>query len=300
MGAPPSGRLEGWTRRVKSHLKPTDAPLADLAFDLAGFETLLARTRFWRRWFRPRLHGAHWLEGLEGGLLVANHGLFGLELVPLVDALYRETRRPVRLLGDRIIFRTEGLSHLARTLGAVEGHPSAAVALLSEGWLCMVCPGGAGEGFAPKGHKYRLLWQGHEGFVRSALRAGTPLVPLAVIGSDDFYRQVRSSEEMQRSLLGRLVRRLFGSKYVPPVYFGLGALPLPVKLEFHLGQPMHLDHPPEAADDDDLVAEIHGNFQQRLELLLDDGLAARDARLIEDPDSLAHRIERLALRAARD
>lgn len=278
-----------------SRLRPTGDPLRDVPFDRERFERFLELTDFWNGWFRPRFEGLEHLADVEGGLLVANHGLFGIELPCLLSGVYRKTGRPLRGLGDRVLFQTPGVRDVATMLGGVEGHPAAAEALIREGFLCVVCPGGAKEGFAPPSEKYRLKWEGHTGFVRTAIRAGGALVPLAVIGSDDFYRQLVDGERVLETPLGRLVTSLFGTKYVPPVYLGLGLFPLPVRLEFLVGEPMRLALPPEAADDERIVAEVHEAFRARLQALLDEGLERREERLARERDDARTRIERLAL-----
>jgi len=279
----------------ESRLRPTEDPLRHVPFDRARFERFLELTEFWNDWFEPRFEGLANLASVEGGMLVANHGLFGLELPCLLSGVYRATGRPLRGLGDRVLFQTPGVRDLATMLGGVEGHPAAAEALIREGNLCVVCPGGAREAFAPADEKYRLKWDGRVGFVRTTIRAGGALVPLAVIGSDDLYRQLVDGERMLETPLGRLVTSLFGAKYVPPLYLGLGFFPLPVRLEFLIGEPMRLDFPPEAADDERIVAEVHEAFRARLESLLEDGLRRREARIARERHEPRTRVERLAL-----
>lgn len=280
---------------MQSAFRRTDDPFAHLELDREHFDAFLRITSFWDPWFRPVLEGREHLDGVVGGLLVANHGQFGFEMPCMLRTFDRETGRAVRGLGDRVLFQTPGIGRVSRALGAVEGHPDAAHALLTRGELCYVCPGGAREGLLGPEARYTLMWEGHVGFVVSAIRAQVPLVPLAVIGSDDLFVQVRTAEAVRASLPGRWVGRLVGAKYVPALYMGLGPMPLPQRLRFLVGEPMHLGVPASAADDPEVVARIHDAFRDRLQALIDRGLRERSERARETPSSVGALVERAAL-----
>jgi 1-acyl-sn-glycerol-3-phosphate acyltransferase len=134
----------------------------------------------------------------------------------------------------------------------------------------------AGEvvGVWPEGYKgvgkryserYRLQRFGRGGFVAAALRAGAPIVPVAIVGSEEIY-----------PLLGDLspVARLFGLPYMPvtptfPWLGPLGAIPLPSKWVMEFGAPIETaSFGPEAADDPGLVLDLTDQVRETIQAAL--------------------------------
>ena len=107
------------TRSVKALVDGRHAPGNQL--DLRSFERAVARSAFLERWFRASIEGLENLPAERGALLVSNHGHLGLDLSVLIKLIYDRTGRPVRGLGDHVIFGTPGIRQLARQLGVVEG-----------------------------------------------------------------------------------------------------------------------------------------------------------------------------------
>jgi hypothetical protein len=46
-------------------------------------------------------------------------------------------------------------------------------------------------------------------------------------------------------------------------------------LHYLVGEPIHLDHGPEAAEDEEIVAELHQQVTEATQSLIDRGLSAR-------------------------
>jgi len=116
--------------------------------------------------------------------------------------------------------------------------------------------------------RYKLQKFG-SGFMRLALEAQAPIVPVAVIGS----------EEQQPGLANfRPLARLLGMPAFPltptfPWLGPLGLLPLPVKYHLHFGEPLHFDGAP--TDEDAVVEEKVERVKQAIGELFERGLAAR-------------------------
>ena len=56
---------------------------------------------------------------------------------------------------------------------------------------------------------------------------------------------------------------------------GLGPIPFPSDLHYFVGEPINLEHGPEAAEDEDIVAELHQHVTEATQTLIDRGLRAR-------------------------
>src|ERR671935_3238150 len=145
------------------------------------------------------------------------------------------------------------LSFFMRKLGGVPASPFNAIRLLEQGHIVMVFPEGVKGAGKPFSERYRLERFGRGGFVEVALRTSSPIVPVAVVGSEEIYPKLADS---------RLLARLIGSPYFPitptfPVLGLLGAVPLPSKWRIEFCPPIDLsEYGPDAAEDRSLVLEL--------------------------------------------
>ena len=244
-------------------------------FDRHAFERMIRKSAILQEWFQPTLEGGENIPTEGGALLVSNHGNFGVDLLVLVALFHERLGRVLRSLGDRVVFATPIFRDLARTMGVIEGEPEATVRLLQDDELVLVYPGGAKEALSTPEDVYRLQWESSRGFIRTALRAQKPIIPVAGIGNEELYVQVVSKDRVRESRVGRLISQFLGDKYVTPLYMGLGMLPFPTELHYLIGEPIHLPYGPEAADDDEIVAKLHQQVTEATQQLIYQGLDQR-------------------------
>jgi 1-acyl-sn-glycerol-3-phosphate acyltransferase len=121
--------------------------------------------------------------------------------------------------------------------------------------------------------RYRLRRFGRGGFVRTAMRAGVPIVPTAVLGAE---------EAMPIFAHVPLLQRLTGLIYFPVnhafPHFGLaaGLMYLPAKFKIRFLEPIELaGYAPEDADDIALVGRLSERVRLRIQEELDDLVLAR-------------------------
>ena len=111
----------------------------------------------------------------------------------------------------------------------------------------MVFPEGVKGTGKPFAERYRLQRFGRGGFVEVALRTGSPIVPVAVVGSEEIYPKIADSRRCWRGSIG--------APFVPitptfPWLGPLGLVPLPSKWRIEFCEPIDIgDLGPEAADD---------------------------------------------------
>jgi len=259
--------------------------------DREAYERLLRRVSFLHQWFEPTVEGIENIPCEQGALIVTNHGHFGIDLPVLLRLILEGRGRIVRSLGDRVVFALPIFRDLAHSMGAVEGEPTATVRLLQDDQLVLVYPGGAKEALSDPEDAYRLQWEHSHGFIRTALRAQKPIIPIAGLGNEELYVQVVSQDRVRQSGLGRFISQLLGDKYVMPIYMGLGALPFPTELHYIVGEPIHLPHGPEAADDPEIVASLRRQVTETTQRLIDEGLEQR-ARAATDAGTGAGTVSR--------
>jgi 1-acyl-sn-glycerol-3-phosphate acyltransferase len=137
--------------------------------------------------------------------------------------------------------------------GNVLAHPDNATALLERGELVGVFPEGVKGASKPYRSRYRIRRLGRGGFVQVALRTGSPIVPVAVVGSEEIHPVLSDVQPLARLL------------HLPTVpitptfpWLGLaGLIPLPSKWLIAFGKPIDLAHfGPDAAEDSRLVLEL--------------------------------------------
>jgi len=244
--------------------------------DHQAYERLLQRVSFLHQWFEPSIEGIENIPRDQGALIVTNHGHFGIDLPVLLRLILEGRGRIVRSLGDRVVFALPVFRDLAHSMGAIEGEPKATIRLLRDDQLVLVYPGGAKEALSSAEDAYRLQWENSHGFIRTALRAQKPIIPVAGLGNEELYVQVVSQDRVRQSGVGRFISQLLGDKYVMPIYMGLGALPFPTELHYIVGEPIRLPYGPEAADDPETVAILHRQVTETTQRLIDEGLTRRD------------------------
>lgn len=142
---------------------------------------------FYRYWFRVEWEGLERIPRTGGALLVANHaGAIPPDAPMIMHGIEEELGRPVYGLAD-FWFRTLPVAGtLWSRAGGVSAHPDNAYRLLhDEGQLALVFPEGTKGTSKLYRDRYQLRRFGRGGFVETAMRAGVPVVPIAVVGAEE-------------------------------------------------------------------------------------------------------------------
>jgi 1-acyl-sn-glycerol-3-phosphate acyltransferase len=203
----------------------------------------------YQRWWRVEVRGLEHVPDEGAALVVGNHaGTLPFDAMMVQLALLDEhpAHRSLRVLAADLAFNLPVIAPLARKSGNTLACAEDAERLLRAGELVGVFPEGYKGLGKPYRDRYRLQRFGRGGFVGVALRTGAPIVPVAVVGSEEIYPMLLNL---------RRVARLLGFPYFPvtptfPALGPLGAIPLPSKwvIEFcppiptaDLGQEAMLD-----------------------------------------------------------
>jgi 1-acyl-sn-glycerol-3-phosphate acyltransferase len=225
-------------------------------------------------WWRTAVRGVDQVPATGPALIVANHaGLVPWDALVLRHALRREhpARRDLRPLLDDRECDLPVLGGLAVRLGGVRASPEAAERILAGGGLLGVFPEGSGGARKPWRDRYRIQRFGRGGFVRVALRARAPIVPCAIVGSEE------ASPGISRA--GWLADRLGIPLLSANPYLRVGPaaiLPLPSRWSLRFGAPLDLSrHAPEEADDPAVVNALTEQVRGTLQAMLDEELSAR-------------------------
>lgn len=251
-----------------------DYPVDEFGYDRElSDRVLLAPMRtLYSRWFRVETRGLENVPDTGGALVVANHsGTVALDSVMTSLALFdhHPARRPLRMLGADLVFKTPFLGEIARKTGSTLACSPDAERLLRNGQLVGVWPEGFKGVGKPFSERYKLQRFGRGGFVAAALKTKTPIIPCAIVGAEETY-----------PIFGNVktIARMFGLPYFPltptfPWLGPLGMVPLPSKWIIEFGEPIHTEAFPDGSADDpmlvfNLTDQVRETIQQTLYKLL--------------------------------
>jgi hypothetical protein len=196
-------------------------------------------------------------------------------------------------LGDRLLFKIPILRVLLNTVGVLEGEADQAIEIMSAGEICSVYPGGYAETVKAPHEKYqvRQFWENHHGYIKVALRAQVPIIPISCIGIDDIVFQLRTAEQTAKFPPARLIQKYMKhDKYKIPLWLGLGALPLPVQFTYKVGEAIDLGYGPEAADDPVILHKLNQRIIEIMEGMIEKGLDRRRAASTEAREKFYDRL----------
>jgi 1-acyl-sn-glycerol-3-phosphate acyltransferase len=234
-----------------------DEDFADLVEPFFGF--------LYDRWWRVKVEGAHRVPAHGRALLASNHaGILPWDATMISLALLREHPLPrhPRFLVLNWAFDLPWISVFIRKVGGVVASPYNALRLLEQDQLVAVFPEGVKGTGKPFAERYQLQRFGRGGFVEIALRSGAPIVPVAVVGSEEIYPKLGDVPPLAR---------LIGAPFFPvtptfPWLGPLGVVPLPSKWRIEFCEPIETAHyGPEAATDRSVVLELTDQVRETVQ-----------------------------------
>jgi len=211
---------------------------------------------FYRKYWRVETEGVNNVPARGRALLVANHaGIIPYDGAMIRTAILAEHPHPrhARMLVVDWAFAMPFTNMLLIKTGNVLAHPENATALLEHDELVGVFPEGVKGASKPYRSRYRIRRLGRGGFVQVALRTGAPIIPVAVVGSEEVHPVIADLQP-----LARLLR--LPTIPITPTFPWLGVaglIPLPSKWFIAFGKPIDVARfGPDAAEDARLVLEL--------------------------------------------
>ena len=247
-------------------------------YDAWGFhpdsarQLFLATSVLYRYWFRVENHG---IENLPAGrcLVIGNHaGQIALDagMICLAALLEAEPPRILRGMGEFFLPNVPFLNVIMHRLGSVVGTPKNCVDLLEHEEAVIAFPEGV-RGIS------KLFWERYQlkdfglGFMRLALETGSPIVPVAVVGSEEQTIAVANLESIGRRLGLPALPITLTFPWLGP----LGLVPLPVKYRIYWGKPIRFEG--SANDEDSVIREKVDKVQGAIQKMVNAGLAKRQS-----------------------
>jgi 1-acyl-sn-glycerol-3-phosphate acyltransferase len=161
-----------------------------------------------------------------------------------------------------------------RAMGVLPAAPDSIATALAEGRDVALWPGGEVDSLRPWSERDRANLAGRTGFVKMAIRAGVPIVPIATVGGADAMPVLIRGDELAQFLrLDKLLRlKVFPLAISLPwgiAPAALPQLPLPAKIRTRLMPPVEIDHDPARAEDDEYIAAKYAEVQDSIQRGMD-------------------------------
>jgi len=244
-----------------------DAELVELVRPFSGF--------MYRSYFRVSAEGLDYVPSAGRALLAANHsGVLPWDGMMIASAVLEEHAAPrvMRVLYAPSTLALPGLPRALETFGQVCDTSANVLRLLEDDQLACVFPEGVnGLGKLFK-ERYKLARFRRSGSVALALQTGAPIVPVAVVGAEETYPMLADAQPLAQML--RLP--FFPITPLFPWLGPLGLIPLRTKWSITFGEPIPTaEYGPDAATDPRLVSRLCEQLRERIQLMIDQQLAAR-------------------------
>ena len=261
---------------IEEKLSRAPAHLNAYKYDPWGFhpdaarQLLVGSALLYRYWFRVENFG---IENLPAGrcLVIGNHaGQVALDagMICLSALLEAEPPRILRGMGEFFLPNVPFLNVIMHRVGSVVGTPKNCIDLLENDEAVVAFPEGV-RGIS------KLFWERYRlkdfglGFMRLALATGAPVVPVAVIGSEEQTIAIANLERLGRRVGLPALPITLTFPWLGP----LGLVPLPVKYRIYWGKPMTFEGDPD--DEDSVVAEKVEKVRSTIQKMVDAGLRKR-------------------------
>ncbi|MGQ0831299.1 MAG: lysophospholipid acyltransferase family protein [Microthrixaceae bacterium] len=231
----------------------------------------------YRSWHRVEWEGLDKIPTTGGALLVSNHaGAIPSDAPAIMHGIETELGRAVYGLADEMFKRIPVVGTMWSRVGGVLAHPDNAYRLLREQeQLALVFPEGTKGTGKTFSERYQLRRFGRGGFVQIAMRAGVPVIPIAVVGSEEAMPTLWKSAPLAK---------LLGVPYVPltanMLAFGPigGLLAFPAKIKIRVLDPIHFDvEPDQPRYSRSRIMDESENVRQQIQEALLDMLRARES-----------------------
>ncbi|WP_280268661.1 lysophospholipid acyltransferase family protein [Nocardia wallacei] len=245
----------------------------------SDIRTIDALTAPLRAWTSPVFHGFDNIPADGPVLLVGNHNFMGIDTPLLWPEIAHSRGRLVRGLAENVLITVPGVRHALHRIGCVRGSRANCRALLEQGEMVLVFPGGGREAVRRKGEKYVLKWEGRTGFARMAIETGAPIVPIGMVGADDAFDIVFDGQDVAMRPLRSLVKAIgLKPNLTPPLVTGLGPtwIPKPERFYYSAGTPIETAPWADATDLDEAAEELQAVVRKALEEELTFLFAERD------------------------
>jgi len=180
------------------------------------------------------------------------------------------TDRPLHGTAHDALMAAPLIGSYFRKMGVLPAAPDSIASALEAGHDVALWPGGEIDSLRPWTDRDEAVLAGRQGFIRMAIRAGVPIVPIATVGGPDSMPVLARGQRLARALqLDKVARlKMFPISIQAPWGISpaiLPELPLPTKIRTAFQPPVKLSRDPAKAKDDDYVQRKYDEVQQSIQ-----------------------------------
>lgn len=232
------------------------------------------------RYFRLEFDGFENLPD-EPCLLIGVHsgGPLTMDAWTVIMAWWRQFGETRSLHGTAhdVLMGAPVLGEYFRRLGVVSPSRENIRAAFDKGDDVILWPGGEVDCYRTWMDRDKAVLGGRKGFIRLAMSAGVPIVPVATVGGHDTLFVLSEGRGLAKAL--KLKERMRSE--VAPITlswpFGLGLhltpfqhVPLPAKIRTRIMEPIYLDTDPKRLDDQAYVETMYEEIESTIQLGMDE------------------------------
>jgi 1-acyl-sn-glycerol-3-phosphate acyltransferase len=178
--------------------------------------------------------------------------------------------RPLNGTAHDALMAIPGIGRFFRSMGVLPAAPDAIATALAEGHDVALWPGGEVDSLRPWRERDRANLAGRKGFVKMAIRAGVPIVPIATVGGADAMPVLIRGDRLSQTLRLDKILRLKVFPLAVSLPWGIAPaalpqLPLPAKIRTRFMPAVELDHDPGRAEDDEYIDQKYREVQDSIQ-----------------------------------
>jgi 1-acyl-sn-glycerol-3-phosphate acyltransferase len=169
-----------------------------------------------------------------------------------------------------------GIGAYFRKMGVIPAAPDSMAAALAAGRDVAVWPGGEVDSLRPWTKRDEAILGGRKGFIRLAINAGVPIVPIATVGGPDSMPVLATGRRIAKALQLDKVARLKMFPIALQAPWGISPallpeIPLPTKIRTAFQDPIEVESNPARANDDRYLdkkyEEVRSSIQSGMDAL---------------------------------
>lgn len=218
----------------------------------------------YKYYFNVQVHGRENVQA-KPYMVVSNHtGQIPIDGMMICTAFATDMENPriLRPLVERYLTSLPFLGRWTTESGAVLGDRINCLNLLKRGESILVFPEGV-RGIAKETKDYYKLQRFTKGFIRMALTSKVEILPIAVVGAEEFFPYVYHLKKIAKLLS------------LPALPLSLNLFPLPSPVDIYIGEPYSLPSDLSAeALDEELEPHIIA-LEKRIDNMVKEGLLKR-------------------------
>ena len=218
----------------------------------------------YKKYFKVRLFGKENIEDTPY-IVVSNHsGQIAIDGALISAAFTIDTQPPriLRAMVERFVTKIPFFNTLVSEGGAVLGDRQNCKTLLEKGNSVLVFPEGV-KGIAKNTNNFYQLQNFTRGFFRIAIKTKTPILPVAVVGAEEFYPFVYHPMKIAKKL------------GLPALPLTPNLIPLPSPVDIHIGNPIYIGDELDHSTSDSIIDIEVNKLRLKIDEMLKSGLNNR-------------------------